>query len=218
MGVSDSTLLGAQRAGDEITTISHRSEAVDPILENLKSLKITTPILKSPPPSESSLTDILVRKALSNSSSNTVDPQVLLELFSIYREWQESKAQEISKRQEDVENKIEVADALTTKLLQRFNHSVSAMRATSQHLSQVHALQVELGELKGRLTEVISNCNALCQRIASEGPESLRDMVPPFTLESPDSGWLRCDRPPSFSCCSLSIAGTPSGIYVRSRI
>lgn len=29
-----------------------------------------------------------------------------------------------------------MADALATKLLQRFNHSVSAMRTTSQHLSQ----------------------------------------------------------------------------------
>ncbi|EOA13927.1 hypothetical protein CARUB_v10027045mg [Capsella rubella] len=169
MGASDSTLLGAQEngGGDVITTISHRSETVDPILENLKSLTVVSllqfaqnrtwklvffsqfsikyfccwfemqsrPILKSPP-TESSLTDILVRKALSSSSSNTVDPQILVELFSIYREWQESKAQQITKTQEDIENKIEVADALATKLLQRFNYSVSAMRTTSQHLSQ----------------------------------------------------------------------------------
>lgn len=45
----------------------------------------------------------------------------------------------------------------------------------------VHALQVEIGELKGRLTEVISNCDALCKRIASEGPESLRSSVTPFS-------------------------------------
>ncbi|XP_023645753.1 uncharacterized protein LOC17874941 [Capsella rubella] len=188
MGASDSTLLGAQEngGGDVITTISHRSETVDPILENLKSLTVSRPILKSPP-TESSLTDILVRKALSSSSSNTVDPQILVELFSIYREWQESKAQQITKTQEDIENKIEVADALATKLLQRFNYSVSAMRTTSQHLSQVHGLQVELGELKGRLTEVINNCDTLCKRINSEGPESLRSTVPPFSLASPDS-------------------------------
>nr|ADQ43207.1 unknown [Schrenkiella parvula] len=187
MGASDSTLLGAQGnrgGGDVITTISHRSEIVDPLVENLKSLAVSSPILKSPP-TESSLTDILVRKALSSSSS-TVDPQILLELFSIYREWQEIKAQKITKRQEDIENKIEVADALATKLLQRFNHSVSAMRTTSQHLSQ-HGLQVELGELKGRLTEVISNCDTLCKRINSEGPESLRSTVTPFVLAPPDS-------------------------------
>ncbi|KAL9815611.1 hypothetical protein AtNW77_Chr5g0153431 [Arabidopsis thaliana] len=189
MGASDSTLLGSQEnRGDVITTISHRSEIVDPILENLKALTVSRPILKSPP-TESSLTDILVRKALSSSSSNTVDPQILVELFSIYREWQENKAQEITKRQEDIENKIEVADALATKLLQRFNHSVSAMRTTSQHLSQVHGLQVELGELKGRLTEVISNCDTLCKRINSEGPESLRSTVAPFSLASPDSAF-----------------------------
>ncbi|XP_013595893.1 PREDICTED: uncharacterized protein LOC106304059 isoform X2 [Brassica oleracea var. oleracea] len=191
MGASDSTLLGAQEnrvgGGDVITTISQRSEKVDPILDNLKSLTVSRPILKSAPPRESSLTDILVRKALSSSSSNTVDPQILVELFSIYREWQDTKAQDITTRQEDIENKIEVADALATKLLQRFNHSVSAMRTTSHHLSQVHGLQVELGELKGRLTEVINNCYSLCKRINSEGPESLRSTVTPFVLAPPES-------------------------------
>lgn len=70
MGASDSTLLGAQvivisrfdtyetifvrffkknlmdfqenRGGDVITTISHRSEVVDPVLENLKSLTVVS--------------------------------------------------------------------------------------------------------------------------------------------------------------------------------
>ncbi|CDY64589.1 BnaA06g38940D [Brassica napus] len=180
--------LPEKGGGDVITTISQRSERVDPDLENLKSLAVSRPILKSAPPRESSLTDILVRKALSSSSSAyTVDPQILVELFSIYREWQDSKAQDITNRQEDIENKIEVADALASKLLQRFNHSVSAMRTTSHHLSQVNGLQVELGELKGRLTEVINNCDTLCKRINAEGPQSLRSTVTPFTLAPPDS-------------------------------
>ena len=51
---------------EEITTVSNRSEVADPIVEKLKSLKITTPILTSPP-TESSLTDILVRKPSSSS-------------------------------------------------------------------------------------------------------------------------------------------------------
>lgn len=38
--------------------------------------------------------------------------------------------------QEEIENKIELVDALAVKLLQRFNHSVSAMKTTSQHLSE----------------------------------------------------------------------------------
>lgn len=38
--------------------------------------------------------------------------------------------------QEDIESKIEVADALAIKLLQRFNNSVSAMKTTSQNLSE----------------------------------------------------------------------------------
>jgi len=49
-----------------------------------------------------------------------------------------------------------------------------------------HALQVEIGELKGRLTEVISNCDALCKRIEAEGSESLRSSIKPFSIASAD--------------------------------
>ncbi|KAI5684100.1 hypothetical protein M9H77_05328 [Catharanthus roseus] len=183
MGASESTLSSSQSADDEITTVSQRLETSDPPIERLKSLKIATPILTSAP-AESSLTDILVRKSLSSSNSGTINPNVLLELFSVYRDWQEKKTQKISERQDEIENKIEVVDALAVKLLQRFNYSVSAMKTTSHHLSEVHALQVEVGELKGRLTEVISNCDALCKRIASEGPESLRSSIKPFSASS----------------------------------
>ncbi|XP_073309578.1 uncharacterized protein [Primulina huaijiensis] len=182
MGGSESTLTSSQgkNLDDEITTVSDRTEVRDPILEKLKSLKITAPILTSAPPGESSLTDILVRKPSSSSTSGIVNPNVLLELFSMYRDWQEKKADNISKRQEDIENKIEVVDALAVKLLQRFNYSVSAMKTTSHNLSE------ELGELKGRLTEVISNCDALCKRIAIEGPETLRSSISPITVASTD--------------------------------
>ncbi|XP_075653679.1 uncharacterized protein LOC142624061 [Castanea sativa] len=186
MGTSESTLSSSQGPVDEITTVSDRSEVADPILERLKTLKLTTPILTSPP-AESSLTDILVRKPSSSSAPATVNPKVLVELFSMYRDWQEQKTQVISKKQEEIVNKIDVADALAVKLLQRFNFSVSAMKTASQHLSEVHALQVDIGELKGRLTEVISNCDALCKRIASEGPESLRSSVKPFAIATADS-------------------------------
>ena len=59
---------------------------------------------------------------------------------------------------------------------------------TLEHV--VHALQVEIGELKGRLTEVISNCDALCRRIATEGPESLRSSIKPFAVAvaTPENG------------------------------
>ncbi|XP_035549040.1 uncharacterized protein LOC109019458 [Juglans regia] len=181
MGASESILSSSQRPADEITTVSEVSEVTDPILERLKSLKLTTPILTSAP-TESSLTDILVRKPSSSSVPATVDPKVLTELFSIYRDWQETKIQMISKNQEEIENEIEVADALAVKLLKRFNYSVSEMKTTSRHLSGVHALQVEIGELKGRLTEVLSNCDALSKRIASEGPESLRSSFKPFAI------------------------------------
>ncbi|KAK2990697.1 hypothetical protein RJ640_001797, partial [Escallonia rubra] len=141
-----------KKPDEEITTVSERSESVDPIIERLRSLKIATPILTLPPPGESSLTDILVRKASSSSNSGTVNPTVLLELFSMYRDWQEEKTQKISTRQ----------------------------------VHFVHALQVELGELKGRLTEVISNCDALCKRIAAEGPKPLRSSIKPFAVASAD--------------------------------
>ncbi|KAJ6420210.1 hypothetical protein OIU84_030174 [Salix udensis] len=187
MGASESSLSSSQQMIDEITTVTERSEALDPVLEKLKSLKITRPILTSPLKEEGSLTDILVRKASSSSAPATVNPNVLLELFSVYRDWQEGKVQQISTKQEEIENKIEVADALAIKLLQRFNYSVSAMKTSSQHLSEVHSLQVEIGELKGRLTEVISNCDALCKRIDTEGPESLRSSFKPFATAAVDS-------------------------------
>ncbi|KAJ8647946.1 hypothetical protein MRB53_000969 [Persea americana] len=182
MGTAESTLNSttSQQPVDEITTVSERTESVDPILEKLRSLKITTPILKSLP-EDNSLTDILVRKPASSSVvAGTLDPNVLLELFTVYRDWQEEKSKTISQKQEGIENKIETVDALAVKLLKRFNYSVSAMRTTARHLSEVEPLQVEVGELKGRLTEVISNCDALCKRIATEGPEALRSSVKPF--------------------------------------
>ncbi|KAM7265904.1 hypothetical protein ACFE04_003587 [Oxalis oulophora] len=194
MGASESSLSSSHslRFGDEITTVSHRSEIVDPITEKLKSLNITSPILTGPP-TEGSLTDILVRRRSSTTTSSSsyspssiVDPKVIEELFSVYREWQQEKTGKISKRQEEIENKIEVADALGFKLLQRFNYSMSAMKSTSQHLSKVNSLQVEIGELKGRLTEVISNVDTLCKRIEAEGPESLRSAVKPFSIASAD--------------------------------
>lgn len=104
----------------------------------------------------------------------------------MYRDWQEQKTQAISMKQEEIENKIEVADALAIKLFQRFNYSVSAMKTTSHHFSEVHELQVDLGELKGRLTEIISNCDALCKKIAAEGPESLQSSIKPFVGATTD--------------------------------
>ncbi|KAK1439193.1 hypothetical protein QVD17_05009 [Tagetes erecta] len=190
MGSSESTLLtSSQTEEDGITTVSERFQHVDPVLHKLTSLQIASPILTSAS-TESSLTDILVRKPSSSSSpspnTDIVDPKVLLQLFSVYQELQEKQAQNINKRQEEIENKIELADALALKLLRRYNHSLSAMKATSTHLSGVDELQVELGELKGRLTEVISNCDALCKRIASDGPEPLCSSIKPFAAAAAD--------------------------------
>ncbi|XP_071693641.1 uncharacterized protein [Rutidosis leptorrhynchoides] len=184
MGSSESTLLNSQ-SEDGITTVSERFEDVDPVLQKLRSLQIASPIFTSAP-TESSLTDILVKKQSTSSNAGIVDPKVILELFSMYKELQEKQVQNINKRQEEIENKIEVADALALKLFQRYNYSVSAMKTTTTHLSGVDELQVELGELKGRLTEVMSNCDSLCNRITTDGPEPLRSSVKPFAAAAAD--------------------------------
>ncbi|KAK1304543.1 hypothetical protein QJS10_CPB11g00856 [Acorus calamus] len=193
MGTAESVLSSSrhhhnqQPPADEITTISERTEGVDPLVERLRSLKIASPLLASASPTESSLTDILVKKQPS-SVQGSLDPNVLLELFSMYHDWQEERAKAISQTQGEIEIKIEIADALAVKLHQRFNYSVSAMRMAANNLSEVQQLQVEVGELKGRLTEVLSNCDALCKRIMLEGPETLRSSVKPFStgkIETP---------------------------------
>ncbi|KAG4114673.1 hypothetical protein ERO13_D12G060400v2 [Gossypium hirsutum] len=114
MGASESSLAAYSLSStDQISTISQRSETVDPVLEKVKSLRITSPILTTPP-TDGSLTDILVRRPSSSSSQVAVNPKVFLELLSVYRDWLEEKAQTICKKQEDIEYKIEVADALAT--------------------------------------------------------------------------------------------------------
>ncbi|XP_023746726.1 uncharacterized protein LOC111894866 isoform X1 [Lactuca sativa] len=168
---------------DGITTVSERLESSDPVLEKLNSLQIATSILTSEP-SKSSLTDILVNRPSTSSDAVIVDPKVLMELYTTYQEWQEQQAHTFNKRQEEVENKIEIVNALAVKLLQTYTSSFTAMKTTSSHLWGVHELQVEVGELKGRLTEVISNCDGVCKRIVAEGPESLQSSIKPFTAAS----------------------------------
>ncbi|KAK3146220.1 hypothetical protein QOZ80_3BG0263190 [Eleusine coracana subsp. coracana] len=212
MGASESLLskLPPQQSrpqwADEITTVSEgrRDDTdADPLLRRIRSLTIAPPLLsgQSESEAESSLTDILVRKPSDSSSatSGNLNPNVLAELFSMYRQWQEENAKKISQKQEEIENKIETADALAVKLLKRYNYSVSSMGSTSHNLAEVHPLQIEVGELKGRLTEVVSNCDALCKRIGAEGPESLRSSVQPFTagrVESEASGSVEPKQEP----------------------
>ncbi|GAU13205.1 hypothetical protein TSUD_234110 [Trifolium subterraneum] len=68
MGASESTFSNLQTSEEKITTVKERFEASDPILERLKSLKITPPVLTSPP-TEGTLTDILVRRPSSSPTS-----------------------------------------------------------------------------------------------------------------------------------------------------
>ncbi|KAG2535559.1 hypothetical protein PVAP13_9NG123500 [Panicum virgatum] len=146
MGQSESLLSRQQprpQWADEITTVSEgrRDDAdADPLVRRIRSLTIAPPLLSSQSESEaesSSLTDILVWKpSTSSAASGTLNPNVLAELFSMYREWQEENAKKISQKQEEIENKIETADALAVKLLQRFNYSLTSMRSTSHNLAE----------------------------------------------------------------------------------
>ncbi|KAH9614895.1 hypothetical protein KSS87_019106 [Heliosperma pusillum] len=79
---------------------------------------------------------IVLILCIRDEQCGTLNPQKILELFSMYRDWQEDKVQKISSTQEEIENKIEVVDALAVKLMQRFNGSVSTMKTASQHLSE----------------------------------------------------------------------------------
>ncbi|CAH1432411.1 unnamed protein product [Lactuca virosa] len=79
-----------------------------------------TSILTSEP-SKSSLTDILVNRPSTSSNTVIMDPKVLMELYTTYQEWQEQQAHTFHKSQEEVENKIEIENALAIKLLQTYN-------------------------------------------------------------------------------------------------
>lgn len=175
MGAANSSLSAGSTLppGDEITTVSERVDGEDPIRERIRSLEIASPLLKSDPEtSDNSLKDILLKKPSSDPSAlSALDSKFLYELFSLYRDWVEKRTVKICQKQEEIENKIETVDALAVKLLQRFNYSTAAMRTTANNLSEVQQLQVDVGVLKGRLTEVISNCDSLCKRIAA-GPGS----------------------------------------------
>ncbi|KAL7603479.1 hypothetical protein Lser_V15G15919 [Lactuca serriola] len=108
-----------KKGDDGITTVCERLESVDPVLEKLNSLQIATSILTSEP-SKSSLTDVLVNRPSTSSDTVIVDPKVLMELYTTYQEWQEQQAHTSNKRQEEVENKIEIEDALAIKFLQTY--------------------------------------------------------------------------------------------------
>ncbi|XP_078440570.1 uncharacterized protein LOC144710627 isoform X2 [Wolffia australiana] len=139
MGSVESSLAQSQGKPtiDEIVAVSRRIDDKDPLLERMQALKIAEPLLASLKPLDASLTDILLRKPPEASASGSLDPQVLSGLFSLYREWQEAKTKIITEKQEEIENKIEVVDAMVLKLLRRFNYSLSAIKAASNSFSQV---------------------------------------------------------------------------------
>lgn len=69
--IAERAFSNVQTTDDKITTVTERLETSDPILERLKSLKITPPVLTNPP-TEGSLTDILVRRPSTSQASACV--------------------------------------------------------------------------------------------------------------------------------------------------
>lgn len=57
---------------------------------------------------------------------------------------------------------------------------------------------MEIGEHKGRLTEVINDCGALCKKIAAEGPDPLEVSLKPFEFST--------ESEVSYTSSSLSLA------------
>ncbi|BBN12695.1 hypothetical protein MPTK1_5g22150 [Marchantia polymorpha subsp. ruderalis] len=127
-----------------------------------------TPILKTPT-GDSSLTDILLRRTPSQSTSEALDPTTTAKLFAVYQEWQRVTAANIAKNQEELGHKIIGVEELSLKLLQRLMYAGRVMESSAAHLKSVHALQVEVTDMKRTLTETISNYEKLCQKVETMG-------------------------------------------------
>lgn len=185
MGVTDSKLHSSESvSADGITTVVDKAEEIDLHLEKLQRLEIAAPILKLVAV-ESSLKDLLLRRSLSQAHSGehgSLDPATTATLLTLYHEWQRATAEKINKNQEDLGNKIDIVEALAMKLLQRFKFSLCIMKACATDLEDVHALKVEVGDMKGKLREVLENYSTLHKRINAEGPDFLKAVVRPFSM------------------------------------
>lgn len=170
------------RAQEPITTVAKRTEEVDLLLEKLKGLEVVRPLLKSPP-AEVGLKDLLLRHA-HGSEHGSLDPTTTAALLTLYQEWQRVTSEKINKNQEDLRNKIDMVEALAVKLLQRFNSSLRMMKASATDLEDVHAIKVEVGEMKGRLREVVENYNVLEKRINADGPDFLKVAAKPLAISN----------------------------------
>ncbi|OAE29462.1 hypothetical protein AXG93_1028s1030 [Marchantia polymorpha subsp. ruderalis] len=71
--------------------------------------------------------------------------------------------------QEELGHKIIGVEELSLKLLQRLMYAGRVMESSAAHLKSVHALQVEVTDMKRTLTETISNYEKLCQKVETMG-------------------------------------------------
>eukprot|EP00249_Psilotum_nudum_P005135 c18611_g1_i1 orf=226-840(+) len=184
MGTTDSkSSTPEQETVDGITTVIGRTEETDPYVERLNKLVIATPILKSLPV-ESSLKDLLLRRSLSQRHAGehgALDPTTTTQLLTLYQEWQRVTSQKIMENQEHLVNKIDAVEALAIKLLQQLNYSLSVMKTSAMHLENVNLLKVEVGEMKGKLMEVLENYDSLCKRVGAEEPDFVNLTVRSFS-------------------------------------
>lgn len=183
MGAADSKLGSPEGLTDVIETINagRSAEELDPCLERLQNLSVAGPILK-PPVGESSLTDVLLQRNLSQSGHDdygTLDATTTAGLLSLYQEWQRLTAAKVSKNQEEIGFKIDAVEAVAMKLLQRLNYSASVMKTSAVHLEEVQYLKVEVREMKRALNIVLEKYEAVCKRVEQQGPDFLRSATRP---------------------------------------
>lgn len=182
MGAGDSKLDSDPQvpAAEGITTVTQKTQELNPLLEKLKALEVALPLLNLRP-SDTGLKDLLLRHA-HDSEHGSLDPTTTASLLTLFQEWQRVASEKIHKNQDDLKNKIDVVEALAVKLLQRFNSSLQVMKASATKLEDVHSIKTELKEMNSRLQEALEQYNTLVKSIKAEGPDFLRSDAKPLVM------------------------------------
>ncbi|CAM6086173.1 unnamed protein product [Calypogeia fissa] len=180
-----STISSPQGFDDGDLSIKGQKDSVDPILEKLRNLHVwfeqVTPILKSQT-ADASLTEILLRRS-SSQASEALDPTTTVKLFQLYQEWQRSTAARVGKNQEELGYKIIGVEELSMKLLQRLNYASRVMEASATNFQEVHSLQIEISEMKRKLTKTLQDYEQLSQKVDALGLQNR--IIKPLAIVNP---------------------------------
>lgn len=174
MGAADSKLRPQEGTGG-ITTVATRpaaaSPALDPLLAELRGLKMSEPLLspapsttggQRPPPAEPPPALASVPRGPEPPA-----PAATRELLARYEEWQRDGVRHIAQKQAEVQGGIDGAEALALKVVQRLTHADVAFRRSAVQLEDVRALQADVTELTKELSATLERYEALCERLRS---------------------------------------------------